>query len=115
MKATTELGQHTAICAFRAVENRVPIIRSVNTGISCYIDSLGKIHNGYVKGTLAKKAFDRTCEHGWFADRIITDRRVTFFSKYGQLLEIVCAICFTLAVFVSIYKLTANKKSKTER
>ncbi|MHC4643171.1 MAG: apolipoprotein N-acyltransferase, partial [Planctomycetota bacterium] len=38
---STELAQHMAICVFRAVENRLSVVRSVNTGISCIIDTLG--------------------------------------------------------------------------
>jgi apolipoprotein N-acyltransferase len=104
VKPTVELGQHTAICVFRAVENRVPIIRSVNTGISCYIDSLGKIHNDYADGTVAKQVFDRAGQRGWFADQIVIDKRVTFFSQIGQRLEISCGVCLIFTAFMSIYK-----------
>ena len=31
---STELNQHAAICVFRAVENRLAVVRSVNTGVS---------------------------------------------------------------------------------
>ena len=37
--------QHLAICTFRAVENRVPVVRSVNTGISGFIESTGRKHD----------------------------------------------------------------------
>ena len=35
--------QHLQIAVFRCVENRVPMARSVNTGISGFIDSLGRV------------------------------------------------------------------------
>ena len=44
---STELPQHAAVCVFRAVENRLAVVRSVNTGISCIIDSLGRIKDDF--------------------------------------------------------------------
>ncbi|MFB0984993.1 MAG: hypothetical protein QMB94_01760, partial [Phycisphaerales bacterium] len=36
---------HLLAARFRAIENRVPMIRAVNTGISCGIDSSGRVLN----------------------------------------------------------------------
>ncbi len=114
IKATSELSQHTAICVFRAVENRLSVIRCANTGISCFIDSLGNIKDGFSAGTLEKKALQRTGQQGWFADNISIDKRITAFSKHGQLLDIACAICLILTAVMSIYKLTRKQKVNYE-
>jgi apolipoprotein N-acyltransferase len=40
---STELDQHLAQYVFRAIENRLPVVRAVNVGISGQIDSNGRI------------------------------------------------------------------------
>ena len=42
-KETASPYQHLAASVFRAVENRLPLARSANTGVSCFIDSRGRI------------------------------------------------------------------------
>jgi len=101
---SSELPQHAAICTFRAVENRVPVLRSVNTGISCIIDSLGRIHNSYIAASpdFPANAMLRKGIAGWFADKLPIDNRVTFFSKYGQWLGFCCAACFVVLIIVQL-------------
>ncbi|HUV67993.1 MAG TPA: hypothetical protein VMW24_29145, partial [Sedimentisphaerales bacterium] len=106
--------QHAAVCVFRAVENRLAVLRSVNTGISCVIDSLGRIRDGYLEGTLPRKAMARTGMPGWFSDRVPVDRRTTFFSKYGQWLDFCCELCVILLIIVplSVRFLQGRKQEK---
>ena len=108
-----ELPQHAAVCSVRAVEHRLAIVRSVNTGISCLIDSLGRIRDGYIEGTLPEEAMARTGMPGWLMDRIPIDDRVTFFSKYGEWLDFCCESCVILLIigwFVSSVKLKIGKR-----
>ncbi len=109
----TELAQHAAICVFRAVENRLPVLRSVNTGISCLVDSTGQIRDGYVAASadFPVSAMQRKGIAGWFADKMPIDKRVTIFSKYGQWLDFCCAFCLILLIIVQLSeRLFKNQK-----
>ncbi len=108
-RASTELAQHTAICVFRAVENRLAVLRSVNTGISCAIDSLGRIRNRFIIGTLPPDVMQRAAVGGWFLDRIPIDSRVTLFSKLGQWLDFSCAICLIITIILSVKRKGCKK------
>jgi apolipoprotein N-acyltransferase len=113
VKPSTELAQHNAVCAFRAVENRLAVLRSVNTGISCLIDTLGRIKNGFAAGTLPQKAMDRQGIAGWFVDTVPIDKRTTLFSRYGQWLDLGCTAClFVLIIAAVIKRKTKAKRSK---
>ncbi len=100
---STELSQHTAVCIFRAVENRVAVVRSVNTGISCLIDSEGRVKDGFSGGNLPGEAMERQGMAGWFVDKVPIDRRITVFSKYGQWLDSSCAFVFVLFVILPLF------------
>ncbi|MCD4830234.1 MAG: apolipoprotein N-acyltransferase [Anaerohalosphaeraceae bacterium] len=107
---STELAQHTAISIFRAVENRLSIVRSVNTGVSCMINSLGEIENGYKNGNLPKKWQARAGEKGWLAGQVFVDKRVTLFSRFGRGLEICCGVLCTLILVMTIYRKKVQNK-----
>lgn len=112
-RPSSELAQHTAICVFRAVENRVAVLRSVNTGISCLIDSKGLIRDGFLEGSLPEQAMKRTGVSGWFTDRIPIDKRVTFFSRHGQWLDGICALGLVFCVILmTMGRIVRNKRKK---
>jgi apolipoprotein N-acyltransferase len=99
---STELPQHAAVCVFRAVENRLAVVRSVNTGISCVIDSSGRIRDGFLAGTLPKEAMARTGMSGWLLDTVPIDGRTTIFSRYGEWLDFSCELCVILLIIIPL-------------
>ncbi|NLH16731.1 MAG: apolipoprotein N-acyltransferase [Phycisphaerae bacterium] len=109
---STELPQRTILTAFRAIENRVWIIRSVNTGISCLIDSTGRIRDGFEHGNLPRRAMDRQAVAGWFADRVQVDSRVTFFSRHGPWLKHGFAAVFVLITALGMGQSIVNRTRK---
>ena len=110
---STELVQHTATCVFRAIENRLSVVRSVNTGISCLIDSYGRIRKGFLAGTLPFNPLERTGMPGWFLDTIPIDKRTTIFSKYGELLDFICETCTILLIIIlAVSKFLRAKKCR---
>lgn len=73
--------QHFSMAVFRAIENRKPLLRAANTGISGYIDSNGRI----VKETpIFQRLFD-------IVD-MKTDRTRTIYSRYGDVFAYLCII-----------------------
>lgn len=84
-RGSEEHEQHLAICKFRAVEARRPVVRAVNMGISAIIDSDGKIqalpHIG-VKESLHYK--------GTTTDFIYLDRRPSYYARIGDWAPAVC-------------------------
>ena len=48
--------QHLSMVTLRAVENRVPIVRAANTGISALIDSSGRVKSA-LPASLQERSF----------------------------------------------------------
>jgi apolipoprotein N-acyltransferase len=43
--------QHAGSAVFRAIENGLPLVRAANNGLSCWVDSIGGMHDVYFDGT----------------------------------------------------------------
>lgn len=71
--------QHLSMATLRAVENRVPIVRAANTGISALIDSSGRI-------TSSTDLFTREVLSGI----IYLGKARTFYAEYGDVFSYAC-------------------------
>lgn len=70
--------QFVSMSVFRAVENRIAIARSANTGISCFIDPYGRIIGKVEKGQ--RDVF----VDGYLTKAIPISRDKTFYTMYGD-------------------------------
>ncbi len=91
--------QHAAIPIFRAVENRVWIVRAANTGISAIFDPYGRV---VAKTKLGEKTF--------LAGNIGHRGPVTLFQKHGAVLG---KICLAVSLLAGIILAVAKKRHDT--
>jgi apolipoprotein N-acyltransferase len=96
---SSEHDMHLAVSVFRAVENRVPLARAVNTGISAFIDG-----NGRVLKTLPKLS------EGVLSDVVRLDDRVSCYSSWGDWLGLSC-----LAVTIGLIPLSFRRPVLNKR
>lgn len=73
--------QHLSMASFRAVENRLPLIRAANTGITAIIDCNGRIAG---ETSLFKEAF--------LVDRVKMGTSGTLYSRFGDVFAVLCIL-----------------------
>ncbi len=73
--------QHFSMTVFRAIENRKPLARAANTGISGFIDSNGRILTQ--SGLFERQVLTYTLK---------TDPSMTFYTKFGDLFSFFCMV-----------------------
>ncbi len=94
--------QHFSMMVFRAVENRIPVVRSANTGISGFIDARGEI-------TGVTELFEKTK----LTQSVIPgEASFTLYTRYGDFFAYVCAGLALLGIiFVRERRLDDSKPS----
>jgi apolipoprotein N-acyltransferase len=71
---TTALWQHPAHMVMRAIENRVGVARAANTGISLFVDPIGRVYN-------TTELFEADIR----VDTVRTTDVITFYTRFGDL------------------------------
>jgi len=94
-----ENAKHLQTSVFRAIENRTPLIRCVNTGISAFIDS-----NGKIEADLPARS-ERYLLH-----RVNLDSRLTMYTLYGDWFAMLCAAGAAVAAYVGIRQRRNHRK-----
>ncbi|HEU4477151.1 MAG TPA: apolipoprotein N-acyltransferase [Pyrinomonadaceae bacterium] len=85
--------QHLANAVFRAVENRRPVLRVTNTGISAYISEHGDIFD-------ATESFQPAVRTWGIAGKASSQ---TFYSRHGDVFVSLCAL-ITIGLLISTFR-----------
>jgi apolipoprotein N-acyltransferase len=90
--------QHLANAIFRCVENRRPMVRAANTGVTCFVNEFGRVTqvlqddtgNTFGEGVLTSEI------------NVPQDRHLTFYALHGEWFAELCA-CVTAVAILSIF------------
>lgn len=109
---SSELDQHLITAAFRCVENRTPMVRAVNTGISAVIDGDGMIvepdvfidgdNQGRTTFVNAKTGRWNKSLNAVVIDTIPLDNRTSVYTKYGDWFAGTCCFCVLFLFFMAL-------------
>lgn len=108
MSVQAEL-QHYQLAVFRAVENRVPLIRSTNSGITCLVLPDGSTHGVLDTFTQA---------WGVYEVPIYKDKTLTFYTRhpdlFGKLYVVLSVSSVMVIVIYHIHQMISEKRRKKE-
>ena len=76
---------HMIASVFCAVENRRGLVRAANTGVSCFINSYGRVVNAVRDTTGAM-----TYVSGYASETMALHTHKTFYTKYGDVFTYIC-------------------------
>jgi len=97
--------QHARMCVMRAIENRVPIVRSANSGISMFVDRTGQILN-------ASKLYFTDLR----TETLFTGTKTTFFTRHGMWLGNSCMwLTFAALAVAGIISMTGRLRNRNLR
>lgn len=108
MSVQAEL-QHYQLAVFRAVENRVPLLRSTNSGITCLVLPDGSTHGVLDTFTQA---------WGVYEVPIYKDKTLTFYTRhpdlFGKLYVVLSVSSVMVIVIYHIHQMISEKRRKKE-
>ncbi len=99
-----ENAQHLQAAVFRSIENRAPTARSVNTGISGFIDAMGRVDR-------SKLVPARTT--GTSVAQLALDGRRTFYSRFGDLFADSCAAATALMTIAALFRWMLSRRTSS--
>jgi len=84
--------QHFSMAVFRAIENRVPLVRAANTGVSGFIDESGRVIK---MGDIFSQEI--------YTGEVVSGKGNTFYNRYGDVFVYACIIYMILITLLKFY------------
>lgn len=94
--------QHAQASIFRAVENRINVLRAANTGLSCFIDQKGRITARVMES--GKDLF----VDGFKVHEIVLSRARAVYTVYGDIFAYIC-------IFFTVFNITRRLREGNTR
>ncbi|MDB4349589.1 apolipoprotein N-acyltransferase [Omnitrophica bacterium] len=85
-KKTPAAYQHAQSSVFRALENRMPVIRAANTGLSCFIDKKGRIFDS------VRVDNEEILVAGYKTNRVVISKDRSIYSRFGDVFVFLCTM-----------------------
>jgi apolipoprotein N-acyltransferase len=89
---------HAQIARFRCIENRIPMVRCVNTGVSMHVNA-----NGRVIATAGDAPGGAINQPASVLANVQVDDRVTLYGRIGGVFPMSC-LTFALIMLLSTYR-----------
>lgn len=89
---TSALEQHFQASVFRAVENRVYLVRSANTGISGFVDPHGRFI-----------CLDKFSDGYQVKEIIPGPQKISLYTRLGDIFVLVCGIIAIIFIIATIF------------
>jgi apolipoprotein N-acyltransferase len=99
--ATPQMQQHLQLSIFRCIENRVPTARSVNTGVSGFIDSVGRAHDLIPVHTTGTRVA-----------RLELDFRVAPYTHLGDVFAYTCVAAAAGTILLGVWNGMKNRRAR---
>jgi apolipoprotein N-acyltransferase len=103
-------SQHLANAIFRCVENRRPMVRAANTGVTCFVNEFGRVTqilqddtgNTFTEGVLSGSVNVPLATASPSGGG--QDRHLTFYALHGEWLAELCACATAIVIVVSLVR-----------
>lgn len=100
-RSPAAMSQHAVLSVFRAVENRVPVVRAANGGVTCFVSSTGHLYASIpplAPGVLASTV------------RLHDEPVGTIYTRWGDWLPWLCAVFAAVAMTWSLCPANARQR-----